>query len=183
MVKALFWNSQGALDPDFNRYLSLFIRQHDPDVVVLMEPRISGRKADRFIRRHRFLHSYRVEASGFSGGIWLFWNDLVSMDVFAVSSQFIHALCTDRNSGVKSLVTCVYASPNRLCRNGMWDMLHALAPSSDLPWVIDGDFNAILDSRDRFGGSSRRTGVCRKFGEFMQQENMTDMGFQGPRFT
>ncbi|KAL4291711.1 hypothetical protein GQ457_14G003420 [Hibiscus cannabinus] len=85
---------EGALDPDFNRSFKLLVRQQKPDIVVIMEPRISGREADRFIRRSGFEFSYRVEANGFSSGIWVLWRDTINIQVLAVSNQYIHALCS-----------------------------------------------------------------------------------------
>ncbi|KAK8608710.1 hypothetical protein V6N13_024124 [Hibiscus sabdariffa] len=38
----------GALDPGFNRSFKLLVRKQKSDIVVVMEPRISGREADKF---------------------------------------------------------------------------------------------------------------------------------------
>ena len=40
-------------------------------MIVLLEPRISGLKVDAFIKNSSFNKSHRVEAEGFSGGIWI----------------------------------------------------------------------------------------------------------------
>ncbi|KAL4272914.1 hypothetical protein GQ457_13G010250 [Hibiscus cannabinus] len=50
------------------------------DIVAVMEPRISGRTADNFIKRSSFEFSYRVEAHGFSGGIWVLWRNTVKLE-------------------------------------------------------------------------------------------------------
>ncbi|KAL4284355.1 hypothetical protein GQ457_16G011300 [Hibiscus cannabinus] len=74
-VEAVQWRENtafdpvGALDPVFNRYFKLYMNLHQPDMFVVIEPRISGSKADAFIRRSRFDSSFRVEAMGFSGGV------------------------------------------------------------------------------------------------------------------
>ncbi|KAL4297736.1 hypothetical protein GQ457_12G008990 [Hibiscus cannabinus] len=85
---------EGALDPGFNRSFKLLVRRQKPDIVVIMEPRISGREADRFIHRSGFEFSYRVEANGFSGGIWVLWRGTINVQVLAVSNQCIHAFCS-----------------------------------------------------------------------------------------
>ena len=69
------WNCQGVASSDFQSVLKSFIAIHRPDMVVLLEPRISGFKADLVIRSLKFHHSHRVEALGYSGGIWILWND------------------------------------------------------------------------------------------------------------
>ncbi|KAL4383512.1 hypothetical protein GQ457_15G016700 [Hibiscus cannabinus] len=72
---------QGALDPGLDKSFKLMVRNHVPDIMAVFEPRISGRAADSFIRRSGFEYSYRVEAHGFSSGIWILWRGSVHIDV------------------------------------------------------------------------------------------------------
>lgn len=51
-----------------------------------MEPRISGDKADNFIKRNNFDKSYQVEAEEFFGGIWVIWRDLFQVEIVASHS-------------------------------------------------------------------------------------------------
>ncbi|KAK8680919.1 hypothetical protein V6N13_109857 [Hibiscus sabdariffa] len=62
---------QGALDPVFSHSFKLLVKQQKSNIVVIMKPRISGKKADNVILKFEFEFSYRVEVYGFSGGIWL----------------------------------------------------------------------------------------------------------------
>ncbi|KAH9697020.1 reverse transcriptase domain-containing protein [Citrus sinensis] len=56
------------------------VKNYNPSMVVLMEPRISGVKADEFIKNSGFDHSHRVEAVGFSGGIWILWQSSIAVE-------------------------------------------------------------------------------------------------------
>ena len=76
-----------------------------------MEPRISGNKADSFIRRSGFDKSYRVEAEGFSGGIWILWRDRFQVEVVASHSQFVHIKLSIKNT-ISYWLIAVYARPN-----------------------------------------------------------------------
>lgn len=65
-ISILIWNYQGAGNPFF--FLSAFrllINKYKPDVIVLLEPYISGKKAVSFIIKMGFQQSHRAEASGF----------------------------------------------------------------------------------------------------------------------
>ncbi|KAL4284332.1 hypothetical protein GQ457_16G009900 [Hibiscus cannabinus] len=73
------WRANGALDPVSRRYFRLLVRKHKPEIFRIMEPRISGVQVDNFIRTSDFEFSYRIEASGFSGGIWLLWSASVTI--------------------------------------------------------------------------------------------------------
>ncbi|KAL4324684.1 hypothetical protein GQ457_11G014580 [Hibiscus cannabinus] len=70
-----------------------------PDMVACFEPRISGRQADKVIKLSGFELSFRVEAHGFSGGIWVLWRDTVRFDILVVSNQFVHGFCVPKNGG------------------------------------------------------------------------------------
>ncbi|KAL4311787.1 hypothetical protein GQ457_01G016100 [Hibiscus cannabinus] len=80
MIKAIFWNIQGALDSDANRYFKMLLRKYKPVLFVIMEPHISGVTADDFVRKSGIEYSYRVEATGYSGAICSrrnrLWNQL-----------------------------------------------------------------------------------------------------------
>ncbi|MBA0838857.1 hypothetical protein Goarm_004645, partial [Gossypium armourianum] len=43
--------------------------EHKPDIICLLETRVSGSKADKIIAKLGFQYSHRVEAIGYAGGI------------------------------------------------------------------------------------------------------------------
>ncbi|KAL4383861.1 hypothetical protein GQ457_15G017010 [Hibiscus cannabinus] len=152
----------GALDPILNRVFRMIMTDKKPDVVAMFEPRISGGDTDHFIRRTGFEFSYRVEAHGFSGGIWILWRDSVWFDVLAVSNQYVHVVCRPIDGSTCFFITFVYASPEVRKRNFLWDQLRALEPAGGELWVLGGDFNVISSITERSGGSLRRTGEERR---------------------
>ncbi|KAK8659735.1 hypothetical protein V6N13_029929 [Hibiscus sabdariffa] len=48
-----------------------YLREHRPTLLGLVEPRISGARADLVISTLGFPCSYRIEASGFSGSVYM----------------------------------------------------------------------------------------------------------------
>ncbi|KAK8637262.1 hypothetical protein V6N13_064686 [Hibiscus sabdariffa] len=92
-----------------------------------IEPRISGDCADSIISSLGFLSSHRIEAAGFSGGLWLCWCDIVCVKVLQHHFQFMHCHVTCLDSEASSLVTLVYASPTMLRRKALWPHLRNLA--------------------------------------------------------
>ncbi|WCJ31242.1 DNAse I-like superfamily protein [Euphorbia peplus] len=87
------------------------------------------------------------------------------------------------SSSQSFLFTAVYGSPNPTRRQNLWANLKDLGGSINEPWILAGDFNAILCNEDKRGGSSRRLGGCTLFKEFMDVAGLHDLGFTGPRFT
>ncbi|MBA0602484.1 hypothetical protein Gorai_002664 [Gossypium raimondii] len=55
-----------------SRTFQEYNKEYKPDIVSLLETRVSGDKFDRVISKLGFQHSHRVEAISFFGGIWRF---------------------------------------------------------------------------------------------------------------
>ncbi|MBA0779986.1 hypothetical protein Gotri_004144 [Gossypium trilobum] len=51
-----------------------------------------------------------IEANGFSGGIWILWNEMVSIDIFAIHPQMVHMKVCSKNDTSSFLCIAVYAS-------------------------------------------------------------------------
>lgn len=51
------------------------------------------------------------------------------------------------------------------------------------PWIVLGDFNAVLDSKDKRGGRSIAQNSSSPFRTFLQHGGMIDLGFKGPTYT
>ncbi|XP_052291725.1 uncharacterized protein LOC127900602 [Citrus sinensis] len=178
----MYWNVQGAASVDFRRSFRTIVKNYNPSLVVLMEPRISGVKADDFIKKSGFDQSHRVEAVGFAGGIWILWQSYIEVKVMLNHRQFIHfKIC--RNNTFMSWVTAVYASPNPMLRRQLWKHMDSIAMSIQGPWLIGEDFNSILYASEKQGGATRNSGVCGNFRQWFDGHRIFDLKFKGPRFT
>ena len=114
-ISIMFWNVQGAASGNFWRAFKTILKNYNPSMVVVMETRVSGIKADEFIKKSGFEFSHQVEAVGFSGGIWILWWNCVEVEVVINHRQFIHfKVC--RNNIFVFCVTTVYASQNPMLR-------------------------------------------------------------------
>ena len=110
-IQILFWNVQGAASKGFRRSFNTLIKNYGPFMVIIMELRISGKQADDFIKCSGFEYSHRIEASGFSGGIWILWQGYYEVEVSFNHKQFVHFKISKDNI-LKSWITAVYACPN-----------------------------------------------------------------------
>ena len=71
-MQALVWNCNGAAWKNFLHNVKETINIRKPDILSLVETRISKVQADKVCNKLGFEFWIRVEAFGFSGGIWLF---------------------------------------------------------------------------------------------------------------
>ncbi|KAI5317022.1 hypothetical protein L3X38_036729 [Prunus dulcis] len=110
------------------------------DILAILEPRIGGARALQIAKNLGFSNYHIVDATGFSRGVWLLWNDnSISVQIIAHSSQSITALVQLGTNWW--LLTVVYANPCPGIRESLWAYFDGLAQASKLPWLILGDFN------------------------------------------
>ncbi|KAG6420771.1 hypothetical protein SASPL_117310 [Salvia splendens] len=152
-----------------------------PHIIVLLEPRISGKNADKSIRRIGYPNFHRMEANGFSGGIWLLWDDFWHVEVLDTKNQFIHCRVWDERD-MNFKFTAVYGHPSPSRRDILWQQLTDIQTASELPWVLLGDFNSIARGSERVGGSANRSGVSLQFVWWLMTSGLIDLGFLGPSF-
>ncbi|KAK9169574.1 hypothetical protein Syun_001714 [Stephania yunnanensis] len=181
LIPTIVWNCQGAGTKTFARYLETLISLHNLKILILVETRICGVRADRLIKRLRFDKSHRVEAQGFSGGIWIMWKHELSITILQSHWQFIH-LRIQRGGQASFAFTAVYGSPNPLIRRHLWENLETLALQTSGPWLIAGDFNALIHSTDKLGGS-RPAHICKRFLGWIHRTGLAELAHIGPSFT
>ncbi|KAG6433553.1 hypothetical protein SASPL_105167 [Salvia splendens] len=75
-------------------------------------------QVDRTIKRYYAT----VEATGFSGGIWLLWDDFWHAEILATASQYIQVCIWDERN-MNFLVMAVYRHPAPVLRNMLWEQL------------------------------------------------------------
>ncbi|XVF28490.1 hypothetical protein REPUB_Repub15cG0033500 [Reevesia pubescens] len=143
----------GAGSLDFLRHVRELIRAHRVNILIIVEPRISGSNADRVIRKLKFDGVAKVDARGFSGGIWVLWK------------------------------ATVYASPTPSVRELFWNYLANLHTFDSLPWLLVGDFNQILSSSEKQGGRPEPLSRMRPFREVMAKCDLIDLEAKGCQFT
>ncbi|CAN1744115.1 LINE-1 retrotransposable element ORF2 protein, partial [Linum perenne] len=176
-------NCRGAGSKSFLNALNFYLQNHKPAIVVILEPRISGLRGQTVRKKIGFQNSFVVEAEGFRGGIWLMWNDAdFTIRVLDSSSQFNH-VSVEWELGKSCVLTLVYASPQLSRRRLLWQDLARLGRSTSLAWMALGDFNAIVDSSEKFGGAGFNRIQAQEFRDCISECGFLDMGFSGPKFT
>ncbi|KAL2945366.1 Cyanidin 3-O-glucoside 5-O-glucosyltransferase [Bienertia sinuspersici] len=89
-ISFLVWNVQGAGSNAFLSALKELIRVNKPSVVALVETHMGGERAQYIATKIGFDGHLRVDATGFSGGIWLYWKmDAVTVSLVEQSNQYL----------------------------------------------------------------------------------------------
>ncbi|KAI9114176.1 hypothetical protein K1719_014826 [Acacia pycnantha] len=103
-------NDRGAASKAIVAVIRDMKKHYILDIIVILEPSISGRQENNVIKSWGFKNSCRMEAEGFLGGIWNLWEmvELV-VNVLVRDEQFLH--CRLGLGREVMTFTAVYASP------------------------------------------------------------------------
>lgn len=109
-MKIITWNSQGAASKGFLRAAKWIIDIYNPDIFCLLETKTSGSRATDICMKLNFAKWARVEAIGYSGGIWTMWREGLHVDILSSNPQYMH-LQVNNDDGNNWNLTVVYGSP------------------------------------------------------------------------
>lgn len=162
MISLLAWNIRGVGDRSLPRLIKDLVNRHKVNLLALYETRISGETALRKIARLGFDSWFRVDATGFSGGICILWDSAcLNVEILASHTQYVHMRCGPTDGSQPSLITCVYASPTPSVREALWGELRRIAGDIRDPWIAVGDFNAYLQSHEKAGVQGQTSTIWR----------------------
>ena len=93
-MKLIAWNCQGARSFAFRNHAHEIYRRHRPQILIIVEPRIAEKRAQVVIDNLPYSRSQRVDLVGFSGDIWMLWNECSQfrVEILTTSDYSIHAL-------------------------------------------------------------------------------------------
>lgn len=180
-MNSTIWNCPGAGGRNFSNLIRDYMRIYKLDFIAILEPRISGSTADRAINKIGLVEGARVDACGFSGGIWCLWKSNTMPISIVYTSRYCIHLKVNPNSPSFWYFFLIYASPNASNCEEVWQDLRDF--NTHYPWCLAGDFNAILAANEREGGADFNNRSANSFRECIEDCGLLDMGYAGPPFT
>lgn len=181
-LNMICWNCRGAASRHFHRICKDLFREYKVDVLVILEPRCSGEKAEKIVERMGFNSSWRMEAEGYSGGIWILWN-LGSFRVFDIEEMKQCVTIRIVMGNHEFFLSCVYGSPNMKRREELWTHLQFLSGSfQDAFWACLGDFNAYRFEDEKLQGGRPNWTSMKHFNNCMEVCGLCDIRLVGPTY-
>ena len=83
------------------------------------------------------------KGEGKGGGLALFQDESVDVDLFKIGEHFIDVKITNRPFGNKWRCTFVYGKSRVHERYKMWNLLRRIKSLLKYPWLMFGDFNEL----------------------------------------
>lgn len=182
-MKCLSWNIRGFNDPQKLIELKKLLKEFKINIVGLLETKVKYRNFANFSKKFgtawKWTHNYDYSSRG---RIWLGWNsnDLI-VDILMVTVQLIHCKVFIRAHNCEVLLTIVYGLHSIEARRPLWDDLVKVA--SNQPWLVCGDFNAVLDVDDRISGADVTDYECRDFKLCLADAGLQEIATKGCRYT
>ena len=95
----------------------------------------------------------------------------------------MHCLLKIRGTSIPFYVTIVYGENSDVKRRELWSGLRkAKVLMGNKPWMLMGDFNAMLFPHDGFGGSSRRNLSMDEFYNCVEDIEVFDARYSGVHY-
>lgn len=175
------WNCQGAGSKEFLRAAHLLINTHKLDILVLLETKVSGARANEVCKNLRFDSWFRIESIGYSGGIWILVKNPMNIALRYTHPQFA---ILDVNEGDRNWnLVVVYASPDGGLREKLWSDLNQEKLGLTKSWLVAGDFNTVMSADEVSNQGTYNERRSKGLKEWVFREGLVDPGYSGPTFT
>lgn len=119
---------------------------------------------------------------GFSGGIWVLWNDSITLNIIASNPQFLLVNAREDRK-LEYTIAFLYASPTPHLRRKLWNTLAPARFGGHKSWLAVGDFNSVSSAEEVSNPGTYDLHRNAKFNQWIFQEGLIDMGYNGARFT
>ena len=91
-MSLLCWNCRGIGKAATVRELRTLARQFAPSILCILETQLEGSRVEQLAEGLGFNKSFAVSSSGRSGGLCIFWNDEIKVEIIGYSRYHIDAL-------------------------------------------------------------------------------------------
>lgn len=178
-MRVLYWNIRGIGNPQSRMELLNICRTHKLDYVCISEPMVNLTSI-----LVTFWNSIGLQLiscnvrDGSSPNIWLFGSTSLPMpSVVHCSSQQITIMASHDNSNC--YLSFVYASNSSAQRRILWQELVDVSNSIHDPFMVIGDFNAILGAHEKHGGRMPSRTSCTDFQNMVDTCNFMHLHYTG----
>nr|XP_004253227.1 uncharacterized protein LOC101244567 [Solanum lycopersicum] len=111
-----------------------------------------------------------------NGRIWLKWDDnWYEVKKINSSAQMLHCQVNERSKGYQFILTVVYGFNTVEQKKSLWNEMESMAKGISQPWLIVGDFNVILSTKDRLAGVPVTTNEIKDFGECVRDMGVNEL--------
>ncbi|KAL5699684.1 hypothetical protein ACHQM5_030553 [Ranunculus cassubicifolius] len=158
------------------------LKESKPEIVFISETKTNSSQILSTIRYLEYENYFYMPPVGLAGGLLLIWNTNMDIQVLHHSKYIIHTKIKSKSGFGNWNASFYYGSPYQEEKEESWEELNKIAPTIDSPWMIIGDFNLILEQKEKGGRRFNHNKVAFAT-ESIQNLGLMDIGFTCYRFT
>lgn len=182
-MNCLTWNCRGLGNAATVREVCALAKEAGSQIVFLSETRQKVEKIKRLRNRLGLRGFAGVDCVGRSGGLALYWHESIFVEVKESNDRYIDVYVRLAPDAQLWHITFVYGEPRVENRHRMWSALTAIKQSSNLPWLVLGDFNEALWQFEHLSVHPRQEQQMQLFRDALQVCELHDLGFKGLPYT
>ncbi|XP_070017064.1 uncharacterized protein LOC142172435 [Nicotiana tabacum] len=161
----LFWNVRGINKRYKQKEIKQYLIENHIKIAGLVEAKVKENNAQHVAGKiactWSLLNNYGDPSNG---RIWIMWDSrLCSIKKLASQAQYIHCHIMGKHNGVDCLLTVVYGI--------------------NKPWLICGDFNAILYPQGRLYGVQVTMAEIKDFADCCHNLSLNELPWKGDYYT
>ncbi|XP_040369487.1 uncharacterized protein LOC121051324 [Rosa chinensis] len=184
-MKVLYWNVRGIANAPTQNALKDFIRVHKREILCIAEPFVALNSIpSSFWRGFGLATICTNDRGGSRPNLWLFGKiSLVPMvRVLLVTDQQVTLQVM--HDSVNCIITAVYARTTMAERGRLWtDLAEVKGRFVSGPWLVFGDFNAVLGAHEKKGGAPVCRRSCEEFQAMSDICELIHVDTKGAEFT
>ncbi|KAK9939297.1 hypothetical protein M0R45_015996 [Rubus argutus] len=183
MIQLLSWNCQGLGRALTIQNLGDLTHAHASSVLFLCETKQLDFRVNQIRRQFGFYKGRSIKPIDSAGGLTFWWKPDVNVEFLFSSKYFIDTVITVKCDGYVFRATWFYGPSYRADKAYFWQSISHLSTNHSCPWICSGDFNEILDSNEKEGGVSLSWNRPHYLQNFMNCNDLVDIGFCGQKYT
>ena len=106
-MSALCWNCRGVGNAATVQELREFAKKFAPTLLCIVETQIEGSRVENLANTLGYDNAYAVDSQGRSGGLCLFWNNEIKIEVLGYSCYHLDVSVEEPGQEIWRM-TCVY---------------------------------------------------------------------------
>ena len=163
-----------------------FVFTNKISLLGIMETKVRAAKSLKIsrsiLRNWRFLYNNDYHPNG---RIWVAWDpSILDVKLEYASSQIMHTSVTIIEKNYSFLASFVYGFNTAHERTPLWrDIKYLSAGTTNIPWVLLGDFNVVRHPSERLGGDPTWHPYLNDFNTCCYDLSLDDLHYSGHHFT
>ncbi|XP_075080401.1 uncharacterized protein LOC142165912 [Nicotiana tabacum] len=119
-----------------------------------------------------------------NGRIWLVWDpQWCEVRMVRAEAQILHCEITSKIGDIRCYLTIVYGFNTVEHKRALWENLKDVAVGMNKPWLVAGDFNAVMYQDDRMFGNPITYTEVKEYSECMHELFRTEVHWRGDYYT